>query len=283
MADVSAVATRISDLNGATKPGDVARSRKGELVDAFADAAGVPTVVRAVESATKARAKRATGWPVTSWLGKLKPDPLKRLHLDLGTKGKELTAGSRASLPQTSQVQRARVDTAVRRVADDVSAELAKPWAAAVRKASVSRLPDLNDALDKAVSGTDLGVSRTPIWWRMVRGLQWLLILSALVGGVWLAGLAVMSYLRLPEPSTPDYRGFPIPTILLVGGVLVGVVLGLLCRVLTGVSARSKARSADRRLREAISEVTERLVIEPIEAEVEGYRRTRDGLAAALK
>ena len=283
MADVATVAKRLSEVNGTTSPGDVARSRKGELVDAFADAAGVPIVVRAVATATKTRARHATGWPVTSWLGRLRPDPLKRLHLDLGKRGKELTAGSRASLPQASQVQRARVDTAVRRVADDVSAELVKPWAAAVRKASVARLPDLNDALDKAVSGTDLGVSSTPIWWRAVRGMQWLLILSALAGGIWLTALAVMGYLRLPEPTTPDYRGFPVPTILLVGGVLVGIVLGLVCRVLTGVSARAKARSADRRLREAISEVTERLVIEPIEAEIGAYRATRDGLAAALR
>jgi hypothetical protein len=39
----------------------------------------------------------------------------------------------------------------------------------------------------------------------------------------------------------------------------------------------------DRRLHGAIEEVTERLVIEPIEAEVEAYRTTRGGLAAALK
>ena len=283
LADVTAVAERMQFANGSAKPSDVARARRHELVDAFADAAGVPTVVRAVEKATKVRARRATGWPVTSWLSKLKPDPLKRLHLDLGVKGKELTAGSRASLPQVSQVQRARVDTAVRSVADDASSDLTRPWAAAVRRASVSRLPDLNDALDKAVSGTDLGVSRTPVWWRLVRVLQWTLILVALVGGLWLAGLAVLGYLRMPAPETPGYRGIPWPTLMLVGGVVVGVLLALVCRVLTGWSARAKARSADRRLRAAIGEVTDRLVIEPIEEEISAYRSTRDGLAAALK
>ena len=283
LADVTSVAERMQLVNGSAKPGDVARARKSELVDSFADAAGVPTVVRAVEKATRVRANRATGWPVTSWLSKLKPDPLKRLHLDLGTKGKELTAGSRASIPQASQVQRARVDTAVRAVADAASAELSKPWAAAVRRASVSRLPDLNDGLDKAVSGIDLGVSRTPIWWRLVRLLQWVLVLAALAGGLWLAGLAAFGYLQMPAPDTPDHRGFPVPTLMLLGGVAVGIVLALLCRVLTGLSARSKARSADRRLRAAISEVTEELVIAPIETEVSAYRATRDGLAAALR
>ncbi|HET9861359.1 MAG TPA: GTPase [Nocardioidaceae bacterium] len=283
LADVTSVAERMQFVNGSAKPGDVARARKSELVGAFADAAGVPTVVRAVEKATKVRARRATGWPVTSWLSKLKPDPLRRLHLDLGAEHKQLTAGARASLPQISQVQRARVDTAVRGLADDASTELTRPWVAAVRQASVSRLPDLNDALDKAVSGTDLGVGRTPIWWRLVRVLQWALILTALVGGLWLAGLAVFGYLRMPAPETPDYQGFPLPTLMLLGGVAAGILLGLVCRVLTGLSARAKARSADRRLRAAIGEVTERLVIEPIEAEMAAYRSVRDGLAAALK
>ena len=283
LADVSSVATRMSAVNGDSKPGNVARSRQLELVDSFADSAGVPTVVHAVERATKIRARQATGWPVTSWLSKLKPDPLKRLHLDLGSRGKELTAGARASIPQASQVQRARVDTAVRAVADDVSEELTRPWAAAVRRASLAGLPDLNDALDKAVSSTDLGVARTPVWWPMVRTLQWILILTALAGGLWLGALAVMGYLQLPAQETFDYRGFPVPTILLVGGVAIGILLALLSRGLAGLGARARARSADRRLRAAIGEVTDRLVIEPIDSEIAAYRSTRDGLAAALK
>jgi len=283
MADVSSVAQRMQQVNGDAKPGDVARARENELVDAFAEAAGVPTVVRAVEKSTKRRAAQATGWPVTSWLSRFKPDPLRRLHLNLGTSGKDLTASARASVPEATPVQRARVDTAVRAVAEDVGAELSPPWADAVRRASVSRLPDLNDALDKAVASTDLGVSRTPAWWGLVRVLQWVLILTALAGGLWLVGLAAMGYLQLPEPSTPKYRGLPVPTLLLLGGVLAGILLGLLCRLVVGLSARRKARSADRRLRSAIREVTERLVITPVEAEIEAYRTTRSGLAAALR
>jgi GTP-binding protein EngB required for normal cell division len=283
MADVTAAAKRLEQANGEAKPGHVARARKSELVDAFADAAGVPTVVDAVEKSTRRRAAQATGWPVTSWLSKLKPDPLRRLHLDLGGSGKELTGRARASVPEAGSVQRARVDTAVRAVADDVGAELSPPWAEAVRRASVSRLPDLNDALDRAVSSTDLGVGRTPIWWRLVRVLQWVLVLTALAGGLWLAGLAVMGYLQVPQPDTPRYRGLPVPTLMLLGGIAVGLLLALVCRIVVSLSARTKARSAQRRLHSAIGEVTERLVIEPVEAEVEAYRATRSGLAAALR
>ena len=283
MADVASVAGRMQAANGDASPGDLARSRKRDLVDAFADAAGVPTVVRAVDQSTRRRASQATGWPVTAWLTKLKPDPLRRLHLDLGGHGKELTGSARASVPEATLVQRARVDAAVRGLSGDVGEQLSPPWADAVRRASVSRLPDLNDALDKAVTSTDLGVSRTPAWWRVVRVLQWVLVLTALAGGLWLAGLAVMGYLQMPAPDTPRYRGFPLPTLMLLGGVLAGVLLALLCRLVVRLSARRKARSADRRLRSAIGEVTERLVIEPVEAEIEAYRATRAGLTAALR
>jgi GTP-binding protein EngB required for normal cell division len=282
-ADVKDAARHLQDRSGTAKPGDVARARKKELVDSLSDAAGVPTVVHAVDRATRVRGRRATGWPLTKWAARLRPDPLRRLHLDLGPQGRELVGDARSSIPEASQVQRARVDTVVRAVADDASAGLTTPWVAAVRHASVSRLDDLNDALDKAVATTDLGLSRTPLWWRLVRVLQWLLFVTAVAGGVWLGALAVMGYLQLPEPATPDYRGVPIPTLMLLGGVVLGVVLAVLSRLLTTLGARRKARAVERRLRAAVAEVTDELVIDPIEAEIAAYRRTREGLAAALR
>ena len=50
-------------------------------------------------ASTRLRARRATGWPVTAWLSRLRPDPLKRLHLDLGKEGRALTRASRTSVP----------------------------------------------------------------------------------------------------------------------------------------------------------------------------------------
>ncbi|MFZ2501673.1 MAG: GTPase, partial [Nocardioides sp.] len=214
-ADIKAVAARLAEVSGTAKAGDFSRSRQDELESAFADAAGVPTVVAAVEKSTRIRANRATGWPVTAWISRLRPDPLKRLHLDLGAAGKELTGAGRTSIPEPTQVQRARVDGAVRELAEEVTADLTQPWATAVRRASVSRLPDFGDQLDRAMATTDLGVARIPIWAGLVRVLQWLLILAAVGGGVWLAALAVMGYLKLPEPVTPMVRGLPLPTIML--------------------------------------------------------------------
>ncbi|MDX6325852.1 MAG: hypothetical protein QOK15_2206 [Nocardioidaceae bacterium] len=282
-ADVSAVARDLQEQNGTADPGRIDRANRGELVDAFSDAAGVPTVVRAVERSVARRGAQHTGWLVTSWLSRLRPDPLKRMHLDLGDSGRELTGLGRASVPEPTRVQRARVDTAVRSVADRVGGQLSPAWSDAVRRASVSRLDDLNDALDRAVVGTDLGVSRTPVWWRLARVLQLVLALTLLAGLLWLGVLAVLGYFQVPEPSTPQEYGLPLPTLLVLVGLAGGLALAVVGRIVNRLVARSRARSAERRLRAAIGEVTERLVVQPIDAELTAYAEVRGSLDRAAR
>ncbi|RYP89009.1 ABC transporter [Nocardioides guangzhouensis] len=281
-ADVRAAAGAMATASGTGRPGTPARDRTAELEESFADAAGVPIVVDAVAASTRLRARRATGWPVTSWLSRLRPDPLRRLHLDLGSEGRALTKAARTSVPEPTRVQRARVDAAVRGLADDVAKDLHRPWQDAVRRASVQHLDDIGDRLDSTLAGTDLGVARIPVWAGVVRVLQWLLITSAVAGAGWLAVLAVMSYLKLPEPETPSVIGVPVPTLMLLGGVLLGVLLGVLCWVLVAFTARARAHAADRRLRTGIRSVIADLVTKPIDAELEAYNKVRHGLNDAL-
>jgi hypothetical protein len=186
-------------------------------------------------------------------------------------------------MPAPTQVERARVDTELRALADDVSKDLSRPWAGAVRQATLARHDDLNDRLDRALGETDLGADRIPVWAGLVRVLQYVLIISALVGAAWLALLAFGSYARLPEPPTPEVWGFPLPTLLLLGGVLVGVLLALVCRWLVSRTAKSRARRADKRLRDAISEVSAEVVVAPIQAELASYAEVREALAVALR
>ena len=282
-ADVRAAAERLDAATGAATSPSLSADRVAALDDAFAEAAGVPTVVKAVADSTRLRANRATGWPVVAWFSRLKPDPLKRLHLDLGSAGKELTGAARTSVPKATGVQRARVDTEVRALADQVGEGMAPAWASAVRSASVSRLPDLGDRLDRAVATTDLGASRIPVWAGLVRVLQYLLIASAVIGALWLGVLALGTYARVPEAPTPEVVGFPLPTLLLLGGIGLGLLLAVVCRWLVAATARSRARAADRRLREAISEVSAELVVEPIRAELASYAEVREGLSVALR
>ncbi|MDQ6687072.1 MAG: 50S ribosome-binding GTPase [Actinomycetota bacterium] len=280
-ADISAAAARLSEVNGDAKPHRLGDRERIELNDAVADAAGVPLVVSAVRKSTALRAQQATGWPVTAWLSKLRPDPLRRLHLDRGSREADLVNRARSSLPAASHVQQARVESALRAVGDEASNGLSRPWASAVRRAATGHSADLTDELDRAVSGTDLGMRGTPAWCRGVRALQWVLLVVAAAGALWLGTLAVMGYLRVPQPGTPTYHGFPVPTLLLVAGVALGVLLALLARVLIRIGSQARARKADRRLRAGVTSVTDKLVVKPIEAELTAYGRARDGLHRA--
>jgi hypothetical protein len=117
----------------------------------------------------------------------------------------------------------------------------------------------------------------------MVRVVQWVLVLAALAGVGWLAVLGSDRYFDVKQPSTPEVGGFPLPTVLFLGGVVLGVLLALMCRVLVSATARSRARAADRRLRTAIAGVADELIVAPVRAELAAYDQVRDGLARALK
>ena len=246
----------------------------------------MPTVVKAVEDSTRIRANRATGWPVTAWVSRLKPDPLKRLHLDLGAAGKELTGcGADVRAAEPTQVQRARVDTEVRALADEVSAGPDAGLGGAVRRASVSRLADLGDRLDRALAATDLGAARIPLWAGLVRVLQWLLIARPR----WRAPVArrasrCAAYLRLPEPPTPGAAAASRCPRCCCSAARAGVAAG------PGVPAAGRVDRAvagpgrpTGGCATAIAEVSEELVVEPVEAELAAYAAVRGtGLARAL-
>jgi hypothetical protein len=60
------------------------------------------------------------------------------------------------------------------------------------------------------------------------------------------------------------------------------VLLALVCRLLVSLTARKRARAADKRLRDGISGVSQEIVVEPIRAELASYTTVSEGLAAAL-
>ncbi len=282
-ADLRGAAQRLGQATGTAATPKLSRDRVAALEEALADSAGVPTVVKAVQDSTRMRAGRATGWPVVAWVSRLRPDPLKRLHLDLGTSARELSGRARTSVPAPTQVQRARVDSALREVADDVAGDLSRPWARAVRDASLSHHEDLNDALDRALAQTDLGAARIPVWAGLVRVLQWLFLLTALAGAGWLGALFAVRYLTVDLPATPDLAGYPLPVLLLVAGVVLGILFALFCRVLVRATARKRARNADKRLRSAISQVADELVVKPVQEVLAGYDAARSGIDQALQ
>lgn len=289
-ADVDRVADRMASQCGNAKTPEIAKSDITELVDALAEASGVPVVVDAVRRSYLQRARAATGWPVTKWLGRFRPDPLRRLHLDQLPKqqGKALRRSAsnevliaRSSLPAATPVQRARMDTAVRAITNKAAAGLSRPWADSVRTAIRRREETLGDELDQAVARTDLGASNNPGWWGAARFLQWLLFLVALGGAVWLAVLVVFSYLQLEDPPMPKWQGIPYATIMLIGGALLGVAVSFACRLFASSGAGRRARLVAKALRSELEKVADSHVVAPAREELAAYTLCRDKLSIA--
>jgi hypothetical protein len=249
-------------------------------VAALGEAGGVPRVVRAVDAAHRHRGALATGWPFVRWVRRLRPDPLRRLRLR--DRAEEATpAPGRTSLPPPTEVQHAQVATATRTLADGAAGGLPAPWPTLVRDVATASEGRMADRLDRAVGGADLRVTR-PRWWSVAAVLQRLLAAAVAAGIVWLLLLAVLSYLRVDDVvPTPELGGIPVPTWLLLGGAVAGIVLAFLARLANGVGARRRSGAAARALRRRVEEVAQELVIGPVERELEVHERLRSALARA--
>jgi GTP-binding protein EngB required for normal cell division len=285
-ADVSVAAAKLSTASGTTKVTPLARSSIDRLTTQVAIAAGVPVVTEAVGKAWRMRGGLATGWPVLAWITKFKPDPLRRLHLDrlgVGRRHKEIDPSGvgRTSLPATSGVQKARVDTAVRTLADEAAQGLTRGWADEIKQAARSSEDALPDRVDRAIATTDLDLAQHRRWWQLVRVLQWLLVATVIVGLGWLGLAFLLAYLQLPPLPKVTWWGLPAPTVLAVGGVLAGLLLAGLARIFVEIGARRRTAKARQSLRAAIARVTGELVITPVKAEQDRYEKARLALERA--
>ena len=275
-ADVDGAAAALAAAAGDGEASGLRRGDRDRLLATLGAAAGIPAVEAAALAAHRRRGALATGLPWVSWLRRLRPDPLKRLRI-----GDAPREDVRTSLPRATSVQRAQVDAGIRALATDAARGLADPWPALVRRAATASEPELADRLDRAVAGAELKMTR-PRWWTPVRWLQWLLAALALAGVLWLAVLAGLGYLQLDEAvPTPDVRGIPAPTALLIAGLLAGIVVAFVARVVNGFGARRRARRARRALDERVAAVAQELVLAPLEAELSALGRLREALETA--
>jgi hypothetical protein len=246
----------------------VRREDGRRLQDALEEAAGVPTVVRAVGDAHRRRAALATGWPFVRWLSRFRPDPLRRLRLPESPQ-----PNTRTSMPAPTDVQHAQVASAARRLADGAAEGLPQPWPRLVREAATAAEDRVADRLDRAVAGADLDVSR-PRWWRLAGLAQSVLALAVAAGAVWLGALAVFGWLRIEDVvPLPEVREIPIPTWLVLGGATAGLALALLAKLVNGIGAKRRSRRAARSLGERVSAVSQELVLGPVETELDTHRR----------
>jgi GTP-binding protein EngB required for normal cell division len=295
-ADVATAASGLAAAAGTGAAGKIGRGDRAALTAALSEAAGVPGVVRAVTAAHRRRGALATGWPFVRWFRRLRPDPLRRLRLPDRAEGTRAlptardegiarrdqgTAAARSSLPAPTRVQLAQVQTAARQLAARAAGDLPDPWPGLIRQAALEHDDDLPARLEAAVSGTDLRM-RTPRWWRAAGALQVVLAVLVLGGALWLLALAGLGYLQLDDAiPSPDLEGFPVPTLLLGGGALAGLLLAALAGFAIRAGARRRARVATKALETRVRATGEELVIAPVEAELDARRRLAEALDAA--
>jgi len=272
--DVADVVTDLAPLMAADPPAQaLERDTATRLAEALATAAGVPAVAAATERAYRHRAARTMGWPVMRWLRRLRPDPLRRLHIGTGSRATQPIPAT--SVPPPNSTELATVALAVRTVGDRAGQALPAQWRAALTAAARSRQADLPDALDVAVASTDLGLARVPGWWRVVGALQWLATLTALVGLGWL-GVRFMLF-TLGMPAMPGTT----PALLLLGGLTAGMMIAVLVRPLVRFAAGRVRRRCESRLRSAVAAVGQRLVLDPVGQVAASYAEARAALSVA--
>ncbi|KAB2809212.1 ABC transporter [Pimelobacter simplex] len=258
-ADIAAAAVRLEQAGGTTPAADLAPSRIEDVEDRVADAAGVSAVVEGIERTIGERARRAVTWPPLALLGRRGDD--------------EMTLSSE---PKVAPLDRASVDTTIRGLADEAAAGVGPGWTRHVLAAATGRLDTVGERLDRELRGVDLG-GRLPAWVGLVRVLNWLLLLAAVGGFVWWGVAAV-------QGSTGDLTevaGLPLPAVLGIGGLVLGLLLAVLGGMLVRGLARQRAEAADERLRGIVHAVLDADVVQPLGAELASYAAFRRGINAA--
>lgn len=276
VADVDWVATDLAAAMGDVTPAGVGAQDRRALAEALARAAGADSVARAVAASHERGAALAGGWPVTRWVQRVRPDPLRRLGLGRPRDPSggprppdtaEAAATARTNLPPASGATTAAVGAAVRDLIDHSTAGLPGHLRRSVAAAATSRQHDVADALDRTVGAAELPTA-APRSWGVLRVAQAVLATAMALGLLWLAVLFAISWFRLPDPPTPELGMVPLPTLLAIGGAVAGLALAAASRLLARRGGRRRYRRTMAQLAAAASDVGDELIVAPLEREL---------------
>ncbi|MHA7303904.1 GTPase [Arthrobacter sp. TMN-49] len=276
-ADVAVAAEKLAQAAGGGDAAGVHQQDRKQLAAGLAGAVHLESIARAVRTSYSLDASKRTGWPATRWLTRFRRDPLRRLSL----RRTDAPEVNRTSLPPAGAAELARIDSSVRDFADAASTGASGPWRAAIRTAARSNLQELPDALDQAVASTDLKANARPWWWQVFSVIQWLALLVAVSGLLWLGAVAALGYFQFPVPETPKVEGWAVPTLMVLTGVVLGIFLAITSKFMALAGGKRRAALARRRLSDSVASVSQTLVEEPTEAEIARYRAFQEALAAA--
>lgn len=274
-ADIQPVAEQLAQVSGTVEPPYVSSGERGRFSDALADSVGVPAVVETVRSVASDRGRRLTRWPVMGLFSRRRSAAAQRLD-----GGDRISASAlvEASIPEP-KAQRGQADSAIREMVENTAQSLTQPWVRAVRAATTGRSDTIMDAVDAAVNATDLGVTRSRPWMRLVNVVQWLLLVGVVVGVAWWAAVTFSDATGLPAPEVAEVS---VPLIGAGAAAVLGILLGIAGRMGVRASAGRQAEETDRALRASIGAVAEQQVLAPLDTELRAYEATRTGLQSAL-
>lgn len=256
-ADVAAWARGVTENFGTV--GSLGSGPEKALLRQVSAAARIDTISQAVGAAYRKRSHQATGWVLTSWISRLRPDPLRRLRVEPDS-GEPL---AHTSLPPMSGRERALLSTGVREYTAKVAATLPEQWRGAVLDQGREAVGTLERELDREIGSIQYHVKRS-WWWPIATLLQWMTLLIALVGVGWyLAAWASIS-LGLPLIQISKIEGWPVPGMLVVFGLLLGILLGVVFAAIGRIVAAGKARRARALLGTGTDRAVKRVVIDPL-------------------
>ena len=283
---------------GTVLAGAYALDAEQKLVKACYTSSQAEQVLQAATASYRRTAGQHTGWILTRWMSRLKADPLRRLHLGQqdetkSTSKAEKSAGMlgsdsenapelvASSLPPLSAAQKAGMANAVRQYSKQMAARIDEPWKRSMKEAALSREAELPELLERDMVRIDYGLGRTRAPWVIFNALQWIALLSALVGVGWLTLISGMAYLQiqLPPAPTPEGSPVPLPTLLLLLGVLLGIASAGVGRLLTAMGSRYYARKLRGRLQTGVEKAVQTCVVAPVQLEAKrlnAYRKALD-------
>ncbi len=270
-ADISHWATRMVETYSWEPSTDEARALPN-LYAGLEEAVGTQQLADAAGASYRKRSAGATGWLLTSWLGKLRADPLRRLGVESSP------TLSRSSRGGSSGVGRAVLGTTVREYARSVAAPMPLQWRPLVQGEAAQITQTLSEKLERAVGLVDFRVGPS-WWWPVAKLLQWLFLGVAMIGFGWYLVAWLAAVLVLPVITVSHFEGWPVPGLLIGFGLLGGLLVGGLFSVFGRATGRRRTRAARKVLGEQVAAVADSEVVQPLSALV---GRGRD-LSAALE
>ncbi|SDZ86722.1 50S ribosome-binding GTPase [Bowdeniella nasicola] len=241
------------------------------LVTAAARAAGMDALTSAVARSYQRRSTQHVGWPFVRWVARLRPDPLAKLHIAAGRKDRieREAIVPTTSLPAPTAVQAANVRSSAHEFVLGSAKNLPDRWRNELVADTQARIPALTDSLDEALARVELPLAPAH-WWTLASIIQVLAAIAVLVGGGWLAAIAVASYLQF-DLSAPTWHGIPVPTLILLAGLAIGLLLALIGRLTARAGAKRRAAITRSRVMTAVDSRIERQLIQPVREQLEDY------------